>query len=294
MDQAASVFSTKHSALHVDFVPSLSVTPVSFPTTTPPLTFLIAQSFVTSEKKITGPIHYNLRVAECSLAAVYLNALTNPPGTVLESDASPLGVSLRAFGASRGGDPAALEELVKKTLTKEEGYTREEIASALKITVEELEARFTSKFPVRAERFKLRQRALHVFSEARRVSSFMALLTSPPSSAPGEDLNVALGNLLNETQESCRDVYECSSPEIDAICNIARKAGAYGSRLTGAGWGGSTVHLVAADKVEDVKAALKREYYDGIGVTGEKLEVAMVVSKPGSGSCLVPMSEFQA
>lgn len=289
MDQAASVFSTKHSALHVDFVPSLTVQPITIPTITPPLTFLIAQSLVTSEKKITGPIHYNLRVAECSLAAAYLNAATNPSGTTLPPDASPLGISLRTFGASRGGNLDELIDLVKNTLTQEGGYTREEIATRLQIPVPDLEARFTTKFPVRATHFKLRQRALHVFTEARRVAAFMALLASPPA-----DLASALGDLMNETQASCRDVYECSSPEIDAICNIARRAGAYGSRLTGAGWGGSTVHLVAADKVDDVKAALKKEYYDGIGVSGDKLDEALVVSKPGSGSCLVSMAGFQA
>lgn len=289
MDQAASVFSTKHSALHVDFVPSLTVQPISFPVTNPPLTFLIAQSLVTSEKKITGPIHYNLRVAECSLAAAYLNAATNPPGTTLRADVSPLGISLRTFAASRGGDLDELISLVENTLTQEGGYTREEIAAKLQISVPDLESRFMTKFPVRATHFKLRQRALHVFSEARRVASYMGFLSSPPA-----DLASALGDLMNETQASCRDVYECSSPEIDSICEIARRAGAYGSRLTGAGWGGSTVHLVAADKVDEVKAALKREYYDAIGVSGEKLDEALVVSKPGSGSYLVSMAGFQA
>ena len=292
MDQSASVFSTKHSALHVDFVPKLAVQPITFPATSPPLTFLIAQSLVTSEKKITGPIHYNLRVAEVSLAAAYLNAATNGPSAPpLPADVSPLSISLRTFGASRGGDLPALITLVKETLTQEEGYTREEIASKLGISVPDLEARFTTKFPVRADRFKLRQRALHVFTEAARVASFMSLLSSPPADV---DLASALGDLMNETQASCRDVYECSSPEIDALCAIARRAGAYGSRLTGAGWGGSTVHLVAADKVDEVKAALKREYYDGIGVSGEKLDNALVVSKPGSGSYLVSMAGFEA
>ncbi|SPO03995.1 probable N-acetylgalactosamine kinase [Cephalotrichum gorgonifer] len=315
MDQSASVFSTKHSALLVDFVPSLTVTPISFPATSPALTFLIAQSFVTSEKKITAPIHYNLRVAECSLAAAYLNAASNPAGTVLPADNSPLAISLRSFAtahlaSNNGGDGSSpLESLIKtveETLTKEEGYTREEIASVLGLSVPDLEARYMSKFPVRADRFRLRQRALHVFREARRVESFMRLLSNASSTTSSavdalggtppdtSALNTALGDLLNETQASCRDMYECSCPEIDTICDVARRAGSYGSRLTGAGWGGSTVHLVAADKVEDVKAALRREYYDEIGITGSKLDEALVVSKPGSGTCLAVMSDFQS
>jgi galactokinase len=306
MDQSASVFSERGSALFVSFTPTLKARPVHFPKTNPELTFLIAQSFVTSDKFVTGPIHYNLRVVECSLAAAYLNAVLNPPGTQLPSDAAPLGISLHGFqetyfalqehntGAasskSVSDQLAELIDLTSKTLTKPEGYTREEIAAVLNLTVDELNAKFTSRFPVRAERFKLRQRALHVYSEAQRVLQFLALLeTNPTTDADSGDTtayNTRLGNLLNETQSSCRDVYECSCPEIDELCAIARKAGAYGSRLTGAGWGGCSVHLVPADKVAAVREAWEREYYSKLQLTEEQKEAAVVVSRPGSGSAV--------
>lgn len=304
MDQSASVFSERGSALFVSFSPRLNARPVQFPKTSPELTFLIAQSFVTADKHVTGPIHYNLRVVECSLAAAYLNAVLNPPTTALPSDAAPLGISLHGFhetyfalsspdGQTTKSVPEQLEELVDlaaKTLTKDEGYTREEIASVLNISVDELNQQFTSRFPVRAERFKLRQRALHVFSEALRVLKFMQLLEDPSQqpkdSTDTTEYNTRLGALLNETQDSCRDVYECSCPEIDALCSIARKAGSYGSRLTGAGWGGCSVHLVPADKVADVKEAWENEYYSKLDLSDDQKEAAVVVSRPGSGSAL--------
>ncbi|KFA48285.1 hypothetical protein S40293_08813 [Stachybotrys chartarum IBT 40293] len=306
MDQSASVFSEQGAALFVSFTPSLSARPVQFPPTSPELCFVIAQSFVTSNKQVTGPIHYNLRVVECSMAASYLNAVLNPPGTQLPADAGPLGISLHGFhdtyfyhnGSASDYDSAKtmskeaelekLLELAKETLTQEEGYTREEVAKVLNMSVADVEARFMSKLPVRAERFKLRQRAVHVFSEALRVLKFLTLLEQTPRSetAAADGLGAQLGALMNETQDSCRDTYECSCPEIDRVCAIARGAGAYGSRLTGAGWGGCTVHLVAVDKVADVKAALEREYYAGMELTEEQKEEAVVVSRPAQGSAV--------
>lgn len=303
MDQSASVFSERGSALFVSFSPSLQARPVHFPKTNPELTFLIAQSFVTSDKFVTGPIHYNLRVVECSLAAAYLNAVLNPPGTNLPGDDAPLDISLHGFhetyfALQSHNNPTTphkstqdqlteLLTLANKTLTQEEGYTRAEIAAVLNITTDELNTKFTSRFPVRAERFKLRQRAAHVFSEALRVLQFMALLeTTPSSTTDTSEYNTRLGNLLNATQTSCRETYECSCPEIDALCEIALRAGAYGSRLTGAGWGGCSVHLVPADRVADVRVAWEREYYGKMELSEEQREAAVVVSRPGGGSAV--------
>ncbi|KAI1127931.1 galactokinase [Nemania abortiva] len=301
MDQSASVFSERGSALLVSFSPALSARPVFFPKTNPELCFMIVQSFVTSNKQVTGPIHYNLRVVECSMAAAYLNAKLCPPGTELPKDAGPLGVSIRGFHdnyfkGSQKPMTEQLEELIKltkRTLTQEQGYTVEEVASSIGISVGDLKARFMSSFPVRGEYFKLRQRALHVFTEALRVLRFLSLLEDPaqaPSSDHTVEYNQRLGNLMNETQDSCRDAYECSCPEIDQICQIAREAGSYGSRLTGAGWGGCSVHLVPADKVDQIRAALLEKYYAGRQISEKDMEGAIVVSRPMNGSAVFQLN----
>lgn len=92
------------------------------------------------------------------------------------------------------------------------------------------------KFPIRADKFKLRQRALHVFAEASRVLKFNELLSAPAPQTEKENTKLLenLGELLNDTQNSCRDIYDNSCPELDELCTLARSAGAYGSRLTGA------------------------------------------------------------
>ncbi|KAG6005539.1 hypothetical protein E4U21_007865 [Claviceps maximensis] len=312
MDQAASVFSEQGSALFVSFSPQLEARPVKLPPTNPELCFLVAQSFVTANKHVTGPIHYNLRVVEVTFAAAYLNAVLNPPGTKLPQDAGPLGISLQGFHdtyfyhSSTSDSTAAksltkeeeLEKLVaitKTTLTQEEGYTREDIAKVLNLSVSELESRYMSKIPVRADRFKLRQRALHVFTEALRVLRFYTLLERPLHTGASDttSFNQALGSIMNDTQESCRVLYENSCPENDDICRIARAAGSYGSRQTGAGWGGCSVHLVPADKVDDVKSALEKEYFSKLELTDEQREQAMVVSRPAGGSALYTISDDQ-
>ncbi|EME88639.1 uncharacterized protein MYCFIDRAFT_64083 [Pseudocercospora fijiensis CIRAD86] len=304
MDQSASVFPVQGSALFVSFVPELTAKNVAFPELKSPLTFVIAQSFVAADKAVTGPVCYNLRVVEVTLAALVLSKIFRLSG--LPSDSGPLGVSLRGFHdtyyqekegiqnnhkTSKVDFQAQLQNLIEKVdqyLPQEEGYTRQQISEIIGMSVPEMEQKYMSKFAVRADKFKLRQRAMHVFSEARRVLQFMDLLDSPPPQTEKENTELlkSLGELLNDTQDSCREIYENSCPEIDELCQLARSAGAYGSRLTGAGWGGCTVHLVPGDKVEQVKQKWINNYYKKKfpDITEEKLKEAIVVSKPGSGS----------
>lgn len=304
MDQSASVFAQTGCALLVDFKPSLTAKPVHFPKTGPSLTFLIAQSLVTSDKHVTAPICYNLRVVECTLAAHFLAAAFKLK-KALPSDSSPLGSSLRGFhdtffeekdgiADNTKTSPEVfkqqLEQLIQLAgdyLIQEDGYTRQDIAKVLKISVEDLNQKYTTKVPVRAERFMLRQRVLHVFSEALRVQQTVSLL-SDDSTTKAADVPEALGALLNETQKSCREDFECSCPELDELCDIARAAGSWGSRLTGAGWGGCSVHLVPEEKVEAVRSAWEEKYYKKHfpDMSKEKLEEAIVSSQPGRGSCL--------
>lgn len=307
MDQSASVFSQRGSALYVSFLPELSAKTITFPQTHTPLTFVIAQSFVAADKHVTAPVCYNLRVVECTLAALVLAKICGIKDG-LPQDSAPLGVSLRGFQEAffkqkgdiedEGKSPeqvhrAQLERMlhiVDNYLHQEEGYSREQISELVGEDIATLEQKYMTKFPVRAESFKLRQRALHVYEEAIRVLKFMELLDSPTpeTEQASQELLTDLGDLLNATQDSCRDVYECSCPELDELCQLARSAGAYGSRLTGAGWGGCSVHLVPQNKVDAVKKAWEEKYYKKRfpDLSPEKMADAVVVSKPGSGSTL--------
>lgn len=94
-----------------------------------------------------------------------------------------------------------------------------------------------------AKEFK---RARHVITENHRVEVFCQALSQ------GD--HQALGSLLTEGQASLREDYEVSIPELDALCELADQCeGVLGSRLTGAGGGGCTLHLVLPDRLDEVK-----------------------------------------
>lgn len=58
-----------------------------------------------------------------------------------------------------------------------------------------------------------------------------------------------------------------------------RSAGAFGSRLTGAGWGGCTVSLVKKSYAEQFIAKVREEFYNVIGA-GSNNDL-IFVSQPG-------------
>lgn len=97
------------------------------------------------------------------------------------------------------------------------------------------------------------RRARHVVTENARVLLAYAALQSG-------DL-AAFGKLMYESHVSLRDDYEVSCAELDTLVEIAGEvAGVYGSRMTGGGFGGCTVSLVAEDRVEALRAAFAAGY----------------------------------
>jgi len=74
-----------------------------------------------------------------------------------------------------------------------------------------------------------------------------------------------LGWLLVEGHESLRVDYRSTIPEADAIVELAMEHGAYGARLTGAGWGGCVVVLAAEDRSARILAEIAGGFRDRFG-----------------------------
>ena len=89
--------------------------------------------------------------------------------------------------------------------------------------------------------------ARHVVSENGRVLAFVDALRACDLPRCGE--------LMLESHASLRDDFEVSTPQLDALVEQLLARGAYGARLTGAGFGGCVVSLVASTQAEAVAAS---------------------------------------
>ncbi|MGH7638568.1 MAG: galactokinase [Gemmatimonadaceae bacterium] len=97
------------------------------------------------------------------------------------------------------------------------------------------------------------RRARHVVEENERPAAMARALR-------GHDYEAA-GALLDDSHTSLRELYEVSSPHLDIACEEARAhARCYGARMTGAGFGGCAIALVASGGVEDFIQTVQPRY----------------------------------
>ena len=105
-----------------------------------------------------------------------------------------------------------------------------------------------------------RRRARHVVTENART------LAAADALAAGDVRRV--GTLMDESHRSLRDDFEVSRPELDAMVEIARaQRGCLGARMTGAGFGGCAVALVARDAADGFTAEVARRYEERVRLT---------------------------
>ena len=112
----------------------------------------------------------------------------------------------------------------------------------------------------------LARRARHVVDENDRVLEAAVALE--------EGDHERAGRLFSASHASLRDLYEVSSPELDTLVEVAEAVpGVFGSRLTGAGFGGCTVTLVRRDGIGALSDAVGERYAAKTGLTPQVFEV---------------------
>ena len=106
------------------------------------------------------------------------------------------------------------------------------------------------------------RRCRHVVTEDDRVLAAVEAFKA-------HDL-ARFGELMHQAQLSFRDDFEASCPEIDILVSLADKQpGCFGARLTGGGFGGCTVNLVAATHAAAFVETMRADYLAATGITAE-------------------------
>ena len=95
---------------------------------------------------------------------------------------------------------------------------------------------------------RVRRRARHVLTEMTRVDEAAEVLRAGDYAA--------LGRLFDASHESMRDDFEISCDELDAVVDTCRAHGALGARMTGGGFGGSSIALVPEERLEAAARAI--------------------------------------
>jgi galactokinase len=122
------------------------------------------------------------------------------------------------------------------------------------------------------------RRSRHVVGEISRTIAAAAALAR-------NDFET-LGPLMAASHDSLRDDFEVSCTELDIMVDIARKigrnGGVIGARMTGGGFGGSTVTLCESRKASEIAATLASEYEKATGIKPQ-----IFASRPSQGAHLV-------
>ncbi|MBE0637244.1 MAG: galactokinase [Bacteroidales bacterium] len=121
----------------------------------------------------------------------------------------------------------------------------------------------------------IRKRAKYVVSENQRVMDAVNAL------AKG---NLRLfGSLMNASHNSLRFDYEVTGEELDVIVEEARNVeGVLGARMTGAGFGGCSVNIVAGSQLENFISQVGENYFKKT-----ELHAEFYISETGDGVKIV-------
>ncbi len=226
MDQTVIAFAQAGAALRIDFDPP-GRRPVPIPKA---LRFVVANSGETAPKGGAARDAYNERVVGARLAAAMLAdqvGLDIPLHPILRDVVDVEVIDL------------LVENLPEKISAQEVAHGSDaDISGLVQLSAETWNAR--AKIPVK-------RLARHILGEARRVDDAETALLAGDFPA--------FGKLLDASHDSLRNDFKCSTPALDRVCAAMRRAGAFGSRLTGAGFGGFAMAAVSPEKLDAVLAA---------------------------------------
>jgi galactokinase len=226
MDQTVIVFGQPGHALRIDFDPPAR-RPVAI---AEGLVFVAADSGTRAAKSAEARDAYNARVVAGRCAAAWLahaQSIAPPAPLVLGHFANTLREAIDALPESTSAAAVAAR-------------THAPLDALVRLTAGRFDA---------DRSLPLRSVAQHVIAEAAAVDVAESAL---------KDGDLAhFGALLRASHESLRR-FGTSTPELDRLTAAMNQAGAFGARVTGAGFGGYAIAACRPERVEDVIAAARR------------------------------------
>ncbi len=271
MDQATCLLGREKHLLKIDFFP-LRVKPVPLPDS---VTVVICDSLVRARKTENALQGYNKRAVECRFASMLLKRFLEEHNQ--SSDFQRLGDLTQPPWNFTYFD---IENLIQEALQEEYSFSQicEQLRNEQQIRSILEDYSFTEESEYEAMVFACGKRYRHIISDGIRVERSVECLANG-------DLHT-FGRLMNEGQESARNHFEISCPELDELIEAARRNGALGSRLTGAGFGGCTVNLVFSNEADNFVQSMYRDYYRD---KKSGMEGAVFLSKPAEGARVVKL-----
>lgn len=115
------------------------------------------------------------------------------------------------------------------------------------------------------------KRVRHIVSEISRTAEAIEQLQAGDLAGFGESMQASHASLRND--------YEVSVAQLDVSVDVAMEHGALGARMTGGGFGGSSIALLPAEKVEETAEAIAQAFAEA-GFAAPEFAVAL----PGAGA----------
>ena len=162
-------------------------------------------------------------------------------------------LSMRAVPWPHGATVVVMDTGTRRELVESEYANRQATCTAAASTLGLSSLRDATEADLSRLTGLERRRARHVITEnARTLAAATAM----------EDGDLEeLGRLMTASHTSLRDDYEVTGPALDAIVDVALGGpGCYGARMTGGGFAGGAIALVAADRVGEFCADLEQGY----------------------------------
>jgi len=273
VDQTVTLLAQKNTAF--------SIKSDSFEKITLPkgLVFMVTNSLTPTPKLFTQGTRQNKRIVECRIALKMLTRKLDIKDSLNIKTLSELQTFLD-FNTKDMLD--LLEEHIEKR-----SYQAAELEKFFETQLMKVVTDIPNADAVINQNFDFfpYHRAYHVLKECERAQKFKELCEKN-----SEDVGLQLGNLLNESQHSAKTMYDCSSEELEKIITLCQKLGAFGTRMTGGGWGGCCVSLIREKDIQTFRDTIQTEYFmnptNGLLISDD-LDMYVFPSYAGKGATII-------